>query len=332
MNLLRDPHGRLRTPWRLGIFLLLATALLLVLGWLASLTPLFGLADPAEGAAEAGGYLFTLTSWLLLAAALLLASWLVMEKVEDAPLAALGLPVDAATAGELGRGFALGGGVILAGVALLAVPGWVEWGASPEGFRPLALAANVGMTTVLLAVAALAEELLFRGYVFQAVAERGGGVLAVGLTALLFGLAHGRNPGAGAVEVPGVGLPLPLVNITLAGVLLGLAYWRTYSLWFATGVHLGWNWMMGVGSDLTVSGLEPGTPGLGFFDTPGYDASVVGPELWTGGSFGPEGGLAVTVVTLAAVAWVARTEKLQRSLRVRALGALPDRGREEVDA
>jgi uncharacterized protein len=38
--------------------------------------------------------------------------------------------------------------------------------------------------------------------------------------------------------------PLGLANIFLAGVMLAVAYLRTRSLWFATGVHLGWNWTM----------------------------------------------------------------------------------------
>jgi hypothetical protein len=62
---------------------------------------------------------------------------------------------------------------------------------------------------------------------------------------------------------------------------------QTRSLWFATAVHLGWNWTMATLFDLPVSGLR-------LVDTPLYDASVHGPLWLTGGGFGPEGGLVAT--------------------------------------
>ena len=67
-------------------------------------------------------------------------------------------------------------------------------------------------------------------------------------------------------------------------------------LWWATGVHLGWNWALGYLTDLPVSGLE-------LLDAPFYDGVPQGAAWVGGGAFGPEGS-AVATVGLAAAAWV----------------------------
>jgi uncharacterized protein len=120
-------------------------------------------------------------------------------------------------------------------------------------------------------------------------------VMAVILSAVVFALAHGANPEVGA---------LALVNIGLAGILLGTAYLRTLSLWFATALHMAWNWTMATLFDLPVSGIA-------LFDTPLYDAHVSGPVWWTGGSFGPEGGVVGTLGFAAALLMVLRVRAVR---------------------
>lgn len=319
MSVFRSRTGRIRWGWRLGLFLLVFVAGLFLAALALGLVPVgwSGDAGMTVGAAASAGVA-------------LLASWALAEKVEGVPLAALGLPVDGLLARDLGRGFVVGVALIGLAVAGMAAAGWVSWSLEPGGFAPGAFLGALVQLTVFLAVAAFLEELIFRGYPFQVTAEALGGGWALALTSLAFGVAHAWNPGLGPqalLEEASLDKLLPLVNIGLAGLVLGLAYWRTYSLWFATGLHLGWNWTMGFAADLPVSGLEPGAPGYGLFETPGFDAVVEGPTLWTGGAFGPEGGLAVTLVSLAGIAWLASTDSLSRALRVRALGPLPDRAR-----
>jgi hypothetical protein len=108
-----------------------------------------------------------------------------------------------------------------------------------------------------------------------------------------------------------------IVNIFLAGVLLSLAYVRTRSLWFATGLHAGWNWTMASLFGFPVSGLS-------IVDTPLYDARETGADWWTGGAFGPEAGLAGTLAVLAGVLWLWRTRALAESERMRARRPLVD--------
>jgi len=206
-------------------------------------------------------------------------------KLSRRPFVDLGLPGGTKGLTELLLGVCLGIAILGAVVLVFIVFGWLSWTA--DGTQGSAFVAATSLAGILLG-AAFVEELLFRGYPFQVLERRFGGIVALATTSLAFSAAHGLNPNAA---------PLPLINIGLAGVLLGVAYWRTRSLWFATGVHMGWNWVMAV-SELSVSGLE--------FGMPGFDPVLSGPDLVTGGAFGPEGGLLVTLVSVATIAWMWR--------------------------
>ena len=210
------------------------------------------------------------------------ATWLLAARIDGRPLSALGLRPGPPGLAELGSGVLAGLAIIGAAILALAAPGWVSWTVSAA---PLIEGVNV---SALLLGAAFTEELLFRGYPFRVLHVRFGPVPAVLATSVAFGLMHGANPGV---------TPLALVNLTLAGVLLGVAYWRSGSLWFVTGLHFGWNWVMAA-SGLPVSGLDVSISGL--------DAAVTGPVLWTGGAFGPEGALMITFVTALGTAWMWR--------------------------
>lgn len=317
MSVLRGPDGRLRAAWRVALFYLLFAG-----GSMLLLTPVALLA----GASSGRGVL--LASAVAPLAAALGASLWASEHLEGISMASLGLPLDGLTLPETVRGFLVGAVLMGVGTLLLAATGSLTWELDPGGIEPLPLAGSFLLFTAFLCLGGWTEEIIFRGYPLQAVAERAGGTAAILVTSVLFAAAHFLNPGLGEALLDGVTVAeiLPLLNLGLAGVILGLAYWRTYSLWFATGVHVGWNWVMGFLADLPVSGLDPGTPGFAIFDTPGWEAVVRGGRLWTGGAFGPEGGLAVTLASLAGIAWLLRTDRLERGLRIRALNPLPDRG------
>jgi uncharacterized protein len=283
---------RLSWGWRLVLFLSLSFALTAVLGWVAGWV--FGPPSTQGGAAVRG-----------LAAGLpaaLLASWVMMSCVESRPLAALGLCARSA-ARELARGVLVGAAIIGLLFALFALLGWIQW-EPPAGGLGAPYRALLE-TSLFLGLAALLEELLFRGYPFQVLAERFGPVVAIGATGVGFAAAHAANPGAGAVA---------LANTALAGILLGVLYWRTFSLWVTTGAHFGWNATMSLLADLPVSGLE--VPG------PVFRATLTGPEILTGGAYGPEGGLALLAVLAPAIGWSARSRLLRRDETVLSLDPL----------
>jgi membrane protease YdiL (CAAX protease family) len=150
-------------------------------------------------------------------------------------------------------------------------------------------------TIVVLAPAALAEEVLFRGVPLVLLAGALGRGRALVAIAILFALAHASNPNV---------TPLGLGNIALAGIFLGLAFFAPGGIWTAFGAHLGWNSLLAC-LDTPVSGVP--------FNIPLLDYNPGSHQWLTGGRFGPEGGLAATMsLTLAIVAMASWARKEPR--------------------
>ncbi|UCF18953.1 MAG: CPBP family intramembrane metalloprotease [Gemmatimonadota bacterium] len=286
---------KLRALWRLLIFLALAIATFAVLSIAAG--PLL-----PEGV---DGYWSLALPSALMVAAMLFASAVMMRLVERRPLAALGFPGGSQPAADLARGMAIGGGFMALLVTLLTVVGWLR--PAPDAGTFAGWLEHVAGLGLMLALAAAAEELLFRGYAFQVLVEGSGPLIAVVLSSALFAGVHVFNPEVSAIA---------LVNIGLAGVLMAGAYLRTRSLWVAIGLHWAWNWVMAAAFDLPVSGID--------FDVPGYDTLELGPDAMTGGAFGPEAGLLTTALSLPLIVWVLRTPWLRESARMAELKPLVD--------
>ncbi|MGH7447629.1 MAG: lysostaphin resistance A-like protein [Longimicrobiales bacterium] len=214
---------------------------------------------------------------IVTAGAALAAGALLIRGLDGRSPAALGIALSRRTPGDLGRGLLIGATGLSAAVLALLVSGALHYSpqAGTAGEWATALVAQAGIFTI----AAFAEEAVFRGYAFQVLARTGGPITATIVSSVLFALAHGANPSIGLFA---------LINIFLAGILLAIAYLRTLSLWFATALHVGWNWAMATLFDLPVSGLQ-------LFDTPLYTPAVGGPDWWSGSLFGPEGGLVGTI-------------------------------------
>ena len=82
------------------------------------------------------------------------------------------------------------------------------------------------------------------------------------------------------------------INTMLAGIWLGIAYLMTRSLWLPTALHWSWNFAMVFIFGLPVSGLTT----LSEF---AWLRGVVGEPVWvSGGSYGPEAGLAATLALI----------------------------------
>lgn len=179
----------------------------------------------------------------------------------------------------------IGGGALIiavvAGVAALAgVYRVVGWGGS-EGFGMILFQAGV--------TAGFVEELIFRGILFRWLEEFGGSWAALALSAALFGLLHISNPAATVFSSVAIAIE--------AGILLGAAYMFTRSLWFAVGIHFGWNVTQGYIFDVPVSGHP--VRGL-------VEAELSGPEWLSGGAFGLEASVIALVVCTGAGLWLLR--------------------------
>lgn len=207
------------------------------------------------------------------------------------------------------RDFLLGcvvGGTALAlavGIAKLGGAVSLESGTdlgSPTAERSMLLAAVVAALFFL--VAGAFEELLFRGFAFQALVHNVGPVVALTLSSALFGVAHLGNPSATTFST---------INTMLAGVWLAVAYLATRSLWLATALHFSWNFVMVV-FGLPVSG-EVALERLALFRLKSGS-----PEWLSGGSYGPEGGVAATIALVLATLLIWRTRLFRTSDEMRA--------------
>lgn len=140
--------------------------------------------------------------------------------------------------------------------------------------------------SVVLLFGAIGEEMLFRGYAFQVLIGYLGPFATILPFGVLFAAAHLRNPGQGGAAVAWIA---PM-NTGLWGILLGYAFLRSGDLWLPIGLHFGWNWVLPLlGANL--SGFTMVVTGLGYQSRTG--------DLWTGGAYGPEGGLVTTLVVIA---------------------------------
>jgi uncharacterized protein len=212
------------------------------------------------------GWLLDLLEGGVYLGGVLLLTWAFCHYLDRKSLVSLGL-------GKRGwlqktaAGLGLGGGLIFLVFAVMLAVGWLT--VEPSQVSPLPFLASVLSWTALSFV----EELTFRGYIMQGLAKAWAMPIAVAVSSLLFGMVHIIDPN---VQF------LAILNICVAGLFFALAYLVTRSLWLPAGIHIGWNL-----TEIQMLGF----PGSGHTEPSLLTSAVTGPEVLTGGAFGPEGGL-----------------------------------------
>ena len=173
---------------------------------------------------------------------------------------------------------AAGAGALSIGVTIVALY-------ATGHYRLVALRGLVPAGDVLgmLAIAAVLEEVAFRGILFRLLEKRIGTPAAAGVSALVFGVAHMGNNGTGAVT---------LLVVTLAGLMWAGLYVLTRNLWVTAAHHFCWN------ATIFVIGLPLSGDGDVRAQAP-LVTTYHGSSLWTGGAFGPEDSLINIVVMIA---------------------------------
>jgi uncharacterized protein len=261
---------------RIAIFTLMFVPFSFVMGGLFHLLGWGGRNGPAIDHAMA--------QFLLRAVPPLLAYLLLVRLVERRPLTELALRslLPAAAGGMLG-------GVLLfsAVVGVLTLLGsYHVSGVNPDApWLPALLMVGLG--------AGIGEEIIARGVLFRIIEEGLGTWVALIGSALFFGAAHIANPGAtlwssGAIAIE-------------AGLLFGLLYHVTRSLYVCMGLHAAWNFTQGTIYGIPVSGTTAN----------GWLVSTrSGPDWLSGGVFGAEASVIALAVcllcTIALLAWSLR--------------------------
>ena len=220
------------------------------------------------------------------------------------PISDLGLQFTSGWRRDLGFGLFLGALLMLLIFLVELALGWITiedvfYTRLPYPFWM----ALVSPLTLFLLVG-IYEELMVRGYVMKNLAEglslkplggKTGMLLALLLSSALFGLLHALNPNVSTVST---------VFLSLAGLFLGLPVLLTDQLAIPIGLHITWNFFQGNVFGFPVSGTAVNR-------TTFIAVDQGGPELWTGGAFGPEAGLlgiaAMLVGVILIVWWVKRT-------------------------
>ncbi|MEP6818493.1 MAG: CPBP family intramembrane glutamic endopeptidase [bacterium] len=282
--------GRLRSGWRLLIYVLLVLILSVVSGAvLNKVSELWLGSTPSSGVAH---YLENLIFRAIFLAVALIAGFICTRWLEGLPWRALGLWFHSRWLRDFFFGSVIGVTSLALATALATAGGGLSFTISGR-----AAMVQVGQTLVFSAVlfilAALAEEALFRGYPLQTMTRASLAWLGVLLTSVPFATVHLRNPNVAA--------GFTFTNTALAGVWLAVAYLRTRSLWFPLGVHWAWNWAQGSIFGSPVSGITDLAP------HPLLHWTDLGPAWLTGGSYGIEGGLTCTITLIVSTVFIWRT-------------------------
>lgn len=260
---------RLRAGWRL----VLQTILLLVLAFCAGI-PLALLAF-IPGLELSDG-MFLALNQVIEIIAVTASVFLAVRFLDKRPISSIGLKFDKWTWIDIFSGIAIT--FFMMGFIYL-----IQWGVGWLTFDGFAwetddlltvLGGTLGMFIVFVFVG-WNEELLSRGYHLQTLASGLNLFWGVVISSAVFGVLHLGNPNATWVSAAG---------IFLAGLFLAYGYLSTKQLWLPIGLHIGWNFFEGVVFGFPVSGLD-------IYRL--MRITVDGPELWTGGRFGPEAGLVV---------------------------------------
>jgi len=228
---------------------------------------------PAFSITNAG--LANILAFILFTPATYFAYWIYVRYVEKRDLTELGY---SSALREFGFGSLTGFGLFGFVIAILWLLGFYR----VRGFDLVWLSLIGALLGAF--VSALMQELIFRAVIYRITEKWLGTWWALAISAILFGLIHLSSSGATIFSALAIALQ--------AGIILAAAYMLTHRLWMALGLHMAWDFandgVFGVG----VAGQTGDTlHGL-------FQASLNGPNLFTGGALGVEASVITLVVML----------------------------------
>jgi len=180
--------------------------------------------------------------------------------------AGLGLAVGWAEAVACGLFLVVGGGIA---IVLVLSPSALTW---------------LVIDTVFFALAALAEEVAFRGYGFQRFACAVGPLGAALGYAAFYAIVQSLLPGSNHASIA--------VSVALS-LVLSTAYVRSRALWVSWGINFGWKASRALLFGLAVSGVSGNSPVV--------QGNPMGPFWLTGGGYGLDGSWVAFVLLLIAL-------------------------------
>jgi uncharacterized protein len=287
MSIFLNSKHELRSGWKLaayvGFFLIILTGAGLAVSMAVSGRAASGLVQSQVGLLALNG--------ITLFVPAVGAMWLTVRFMDHRPLRAFGIGFVPGWQRHFLFGIGVAAGMLLVLIGGCYAFGYVSMHWTGGQVSPGVLLATCG--AILLA--ALNEELVFRGFPLQLLIEGIGEWPAIIAMSALFGALHLNNPNASF---------LGILNTILAGILMSLAYVRTRSLWMPYAIHAGWNLGLGFVFGFPLSGID--IPSL-------WTTGTAGSETILGGDYGPEGGLLATFLFATAAVIVERHGSINRT-------------------
>lgn len=201
------------------------------------------------------------------------------------PIGEQGLPRRAGWLRETGLGLATGWSLAVVCVLPMVVAGGIAISLYTQRSAWGWLAADAAY----FALAALAEEVAFRGYAFQCFNRAVGPVGATLGFAAIYAIVQALALGANRASF--------MVAMALT-FLLSAAYLRTRALWVSWGLNFGWKASRALVFGLAVGGVSSHSPVV--------QGDPMGPFWLTGGAYGLDGSWLACLVLLAALPVVFR--------------------------
>jgi membrane protease YdiL (CAAX protease family) len=280
-------ENELRSGWRIGIFLLVFVIAAQLIGGLivvcSILFPALRLLlqpyDLSENGALIDVYRLGMINTVSLLA-LLFANGVCARWLERRRFASTGFQFHKGWWRDFAWGLGLGAITLTIAVGIAAAAGASHF--TLKTADAASLAQFFALFVLFFLLAAANEEIMVRGFAFQALDHNLGSVAALTITSLIFGLLHLGNADVTIFST---------FNTILAGLWLGVAYLMTRSLWLATALHFSWNFVMAFVFGLPVSGIKV------FKNFAWLDGQSI--SQWISGTdYGPEGGAAATLALL----------------------------------
>ncbi len=225
----------------------------------------------------------------------LLGAWFTLKWVDRRPAALVGMNFWRTSPKEflIGSGIGLGNFAIIYLILLL----FGQISIQSVNITSMDVSLFLKNFTAILMFATI-EELINRGYMFQAFCEGAGVLVAALVINVIFSLVHIGNPEYSTIAA---------IFLFIHGLLYAVAYLKTRSLWTAIGLHMTWNFVQGPVAGMNVSGAS--------FEGGILTTGIDGPAWLTGGDFGIEGSIVTLVVSIMVLLAVLRAKWLKPSAR-----------------
>lgn len=245
---------------------------------LPALQWLFQLDEPATALLRRVGILLVI----------LLAYGIYVRYAEKRPVSELRLPLVGVAVGLLS------GAAMIVLVSALLFAGGVYEVTAYRGWQ-------TGLLDIALVilVAAVIEEIVFRAVLFQALESQWGTATALWLQSLIFSLLHIANIDG---QIDAQALVITVISGILLGAMWTVMYVYVRNVWVVAAHHAAWNFTV-VLTGLPLSGLDD------WRAMAPLQSVYHGPNWLTGGVVGPEDSvvtIVMVIITVAALLWLAK--------------------------